>query len=64
MEDDPVKVTGDDYTSWKAQTLAKQTSHKEEQQKTGLWQDFKDIKVVGRSRDQNEFIVELAPGWR
>ena len=62
----PGKLTGDAYLSWKARTLAMQTSHKEEQQKTGLWQDFNDINVVEKndSKDRNEFVVELAPGWR
>ena len=66
MSSSPGKLTGDSYLSWKAQTLAMQTSHKEEQQKTGLWQDFNDVNVVEKniSKDRNEFEVELAPGWR
>ena len=66
MSSSPGKLTGDAYLNWKAQTLAMQTSHKEEQQKTGLWQDFNDVNVVEKnnSKDRNEFVVELAPGWR
>ena len=61
------KVPEDKYLSWKNQTLALQTSHKAEKQRTGLWQDFKDINVVENINyrgEQNEFLVELAPGWR
>ena len=61
------KLPEDKYLSWKNQTLALQTSHKAEKQKTGLWQDFKDINVVENINyrgEKNEFLVELAPGWR
>ena len=61
------KLPEDKYLSWKNQTLALQTSHKAEKQRTGLWQDFKDINVVENINyrgEQNEFLVELAPGWR
>ena len=59
-------MTWDAYLTWKSQTLAMQTSHKEKKQKTGLWQNFNNINVVENKNyeDRNEFVVELAPGWR
>ena len=66
MTSSPGPMAGDDYHSWKSQTLAMQTSHKEKKQKTGLWQNFNNINVVENKNyeDRNEFIVELAQGWR
>ena len=55
-------VKSDEYMAWKKETLAIQKSHKEGQQRTGLWQDFGDVKV--KTRDPNEYVIELSPGWR
>ena len=55
-------VKSDEYRIWKEQTLAKQTSHKEGEQRTGLWQQFKEVKV--EEKDKNDYVVELAPGCR
>ena len=55
-------VKSEEYRVWKAQTLAKQTSHKESQQKTGLWQQFMEVEV--KEMDKNDFVVELAKGCR
>ena len=53
-----------EYRVWKAETMSKQTSHKEGVQRTGLWQEFKDVKFEENVKDKNEYTVELAPGWR
>ena len=55
-------VRSEEYRVWKEQTLAKQTSHKEGHQRTGLWQQFKEVDV--KERDKNDYVVELAPGCR
>ena len=57
-------VKSDEYMAWKKETLANaiQKSHKEGQQRTGLWQDFGDVKV--KTRDPNEYVIELSPCWR
>ena len=55
-------VKSEEYRVWKAQTLAKQTSHKEGQQRTGLWQQFKEVEV--KEKDKNDYVVELAEGCR
>ena len=55
-------VKSAEYMAWKKETLAIQKSHKEGQQRTGLWQDFGDVKV--KTRDPNEYVIELSPGWR
>ena len=65
-EGDPLSAEGvksDEYKIWKTQTLAKQTSHKEGRQRTGLWQNFEDVKVE-KVKDLNEYRIELAPGCR
>ena len=65
MEGDLLSAEGvksEEYRVWKAQTLAKQTSHKEGQQKTGLWQQFKEVEV--KEKDKNDFVVELVQGCR
>ena len=49
-----------EYRVWKAQSLAKQTSHKEGQQRTGLWQQFKQMEV----KDKNDYVVDLTQGCR
>jgi hypothetical protein len=57
-----------EYQKWKAETLAKQQSHKEGVQRTGLWMKWKEGVMEEEEDedmvDQNEFVVELAPGWR
>ena len=46
----------------KVETLELQHSHKETQQRTGLWGE---TEAAGHSRrDQNEYSIELSPGWR
>ena len=55
-------VKSDEYMKWKKETLAIHKSHKEGQQRRGLWQDFGDVKV--KTRDLNEYVIELSPGWR
>ena len=55
-------VKSDDYRLWKAQTLAQQTSHKEAEQRTGLWQQFREVEV--KKKVKNDFVVELAQGCR
>jgi hypothetical protein len=65
MEGDVLSAEGvksEEYREWKAQTLAKQTSHKEGQQRTGLWQQFKEVEV--KEKDKNDFVVELAQGCK
>ena len=57
-------VKSEEYMNWKKETLAIQKSHKEGQQRTGLWQDFGDVKVKEKKRDPNEYVIELSPGWR
>ena len=57
-------VKSEEYMKWKKETLAIQRSHKEAQQRTGLWQDFKEVKVKEKIRDPNEYVIELSPGWR
>ena len=58
----------EDYMNWKVETLALQKSHKESQQRTGLWgadrQFAASYGAGGRPRDNNEYIIELTPGWR
>ena len=58
----------EDYMMWKVETLALQKSHKESQQRTGLWgadrQFAASYGAGGRPRDNNEYIIELTPGWR
>ena len=56
-------VKSEEYKIWKMQTLAKQTSHKEGQQRTGLWQKFEEVKVE-QVKNVNEYRIELAPGCR
>ena len=53
----------EDYMRWKVETLELQHSHKETaQQRTGLWGE---TEAAGHSRrDQNEYSIELSPGWR
>merc|ERR1712098_731798 len=51
-----------DYVRWKEETLANQTSHKESQQRTGLWQKFNDVEIT--TKDNNTFRIELDPGVR
>ena len=53
----------DDYMKWKVETLALQKSHKEEVQKTGLWASNLEP-TYGRRKDNNEYVIELSPGWR
>jgi len=53
-----------EYVRWKEQTLANQTSHKEAQQRTGLWQKFTDVEISKKDRDENTFKIELAQGVR
>ena len=53
-------VKSEEYMKWKKETLAIQKSHKEGKQRTGLWQDFGDVKL----RDRNDYVIELSPGWR
>ena len=55
-------VKSDEYMKWKRETLAIQRSHKEGHQRTGLWQEFADVKV--KARDPNEYVIEMSPGWR
>jgi len=55
-------VKSDEYMKWKRETLAIQRSHKEGNQRTGLWQEFADVKV--KARDPNEYVIEMSPGWR
>ena len=65
-EGDPLGVGGvrsEEYRIWKMQTLAKQTSHKEGKQRTGLWQKFEDVKVE-QVKSVNDYRIELAPGCR
>ena len=65
-EGDPLSAEGvksEEYKIWKTQTLAKQTSHKEGQQRTGLWQKFDEVKVE-KVKDLNDYRIELAPGCR
>ena len=52
----------EEYRRWKEETLAKQTSHKEAQQRTGLWQQFKEVEP--KSLEKNDYTVEVAPGCR
>eukprot|EP00092_Neocalanus_flemingeri_P087654 GFUD01110662.1.p1 GENE.GFUD01110662.1~~GFUD01110662.1.p1 ORF type:complete len:167 (+),score=42.25 GFUD01110662.1:31-531(+) len=64
--DDPLSAVGvksEEYKIWKTQTLAKQTSHKEGKQRTGLWQNFEEV-TVKPVKDLNEYRIELAPGCR
>ena len=56
-------VKSEEYKIWKMQTLAKQTSHKEGQQRTGLWQKFEEV-TVESVKDVNDYRIELAPGCR
>ena len=52
----------EDYMRWKVETLELQHSHKESQQRTGLWGE---CEAAGPSRrDHNEYVIELSPGWR
>ena len=60
----PVCSISGEYQKWKAETLAKQQSHKEGVQRTGLWQKVKEGEMEEDRGDKNEFVVELAPGWR
>ena len=55
-------VKSNEYMKWKRETLAIQRSHKEGNQRTGLWQEFADVKV--KARDPNEYVIEMSPGWR
>ena len=48
-------VKSEEYMKWKRETLAIQKSHKEGQQRTGLWQDFGDVAV----RDRNDYVIEI-----
>ena len=58
-------VLSDEYRVWKAETLAKQTGHMEAVQTTGLWQQFRETVELGRKeKDDNNFVIELAPGYR
>ena len=56
-------VKSEEYKIWKMQTLAKQTSHKEGQQRTGLWHKFDEV-TVESVKDVNDYRIELAPGCR
>ena len=63
----PVCSISGEYQRWKSETLAMQQSHKEGVQRTGLWQKVKEGeegKEEEDAVDKNEFVVELAPGWR
>ena len=53
-----------DYKVWKEETLANQTGQIEAVQTTGLWQQFNEVQMVKRERDENHFMVEVAPGCR
>ena len=55
-------VKSEEYRVWKEETLAKQTSHKEAEQRTGLWQQFKEVGV--KEKDKNGYVVEIAEGCR
>ena len=55
-------VKSEEYRVWKEETLAKQTSHKEAEQRTGLWQQFTEVDV--KEKDKNEYMVEIAEGCR
>ena len=55
-------VKSEEYKVWKEETLAKQTSHKEAEQRTGLWQQFTEVEV--KEKDKNEYVVEIAEGCR
>ena len=57
-------VMSNDYKVWKEETLANQTGHIEALQTTGLWQHFNEGQMVKRERDENHFMIELAPGCR
>jgi hypothetical protein len=57
-------VMSDEYRVWKEETLAKQTGHIEAAQTTGLWQQFNEVKMVRKEKDPNNFVIELAPGYR
>ena len=67
VDTSPVCSISGEYQKWKAETLAKQQSHKEGVQRTGLWQKVKEGEIEEEEDDmvdKNEFVVELAPGWR
>ena len=51
----------EDYMRWKVETLALQQSHKESEQRTGLWGQYREGEA---RRDSNEYRVELSQGWR
>ena len=57
-------VMSNEYKVWKEETLANQTGHIEAVQTTGLWQQFNEVQMVKRERDENHFMIEMAPGCR
>ena len=56
-------VKSEEYKVWKMETLAKQTSHKEGGQRTGLWQKFEEVSVE-KGKEVTEYRIELGPGAR
>ena len=53
-----------EYRKWKADTLAKQKTHKEEMKTTELWQKVREEEQEDEEGGKDVFVVVLAPGWR
>merc|ERR1719192_1643493 len=53
-----------EYISWKAETLSKQTGHLAAKQKTGMWKQFENFEPPVKKKERTHFVVELGPGYR